>query len=171
MYPGALKVSKAAVPHAHTNAEPGAPVLCRQASSQEASTSEPGQAAESGSASLEKTSPAAILEDMKRRMGWTAPAAPQQVSDEQQMVQAAEGDDKVADGAEVSLCASPASLGQAAAALNALHQLAVVRRCVQPLGVLGLLNGSEAQLWPLIVLLCGQQASDASVQHHCHSYR
>ena len=80
-----------------------APVLCRQASSQEASTSEPGQAAESGSAALEKTSPAAILEDMKRRMGWTEPAAPQQVSDEQQMVQAAEGSDRVADGSEVRL--------------------------------------------------------------------
>ena len=85
------------------HAEPSPPVPSRQASSQEASTSEPGQAAESGSAALEKTSPAAILEDMKRRMGWTAPAAPQQVSDEQQMVQAAEGSDKVADGAEVRL--------------------------------------------------------------------
>ena len=34
-------------------------------------------------------------------MGWQWPAALQQVSDEQQMVQAAEGNDKVADGSEV----------------------------------------------------------------------
>ena len=91
------------VVQAHTHAEPSAPVLRRQASSREASTSESGQAAESGSTALEPPSPAANLADLLRRMGWTQPADPQQVSDEQQMVQAAEGIDKVADGSEVQL--------------------------------------------------------------------
>ena len=86
-----------------TYAEPSPPVLCRQASSREASTAEPGQAAESGSSTPGKPSPAAIMADIKRRVGWDHLAAPQQVSDEQQMVQAAEGSEQVADGSEVRL--------------------------------------------------------------------
>ena len=87
---------KAAVVTLKTHAEPSPPVLCRQSSSREASTSEPVQAAESGSSIPGKASPAAILADIQRRV-------PQQVSDEQQMVQAAGGNDKVANGSEVGL--------------------------------------------------------------------
>ena len=90
-----------AVVQAQTHVEPGAPVPRRQASSREASTSVSGQTAESGSPAAEKPSPEAILADLMRRLGWTQPAAPPQVSDEQQMVQAAKGNDKVADGSEV----------------------------------------------------------------------
>ena len=62
-----------------------------------------GQAAESGSPAVEKPSPKAILADLLNRLGWTQPAAPPQVSDEQQMVQAAAGNDKAAGGSEVRL--------------------------------------------------------------------
>ena len=73
-----------------------------------------------------------MLEDMKRRMGWTEPAAPQQVSDEQQMVQAAEGSDKVADGSEVRWHLS--------CIFNAGHQLRRHEKVKAALGYAGMLT-------------------------------
>ena len=62
-------------------------------------------------------------------------------------------------------CTYPAFLGQAAVALNALHQLAMGSAAT---GMLRLLMVLEVQLWPLLVLSSGQQASVASVQRLCH---